>query len=84
MKHSKMLFIFALMAVFLVSTFLVSILCVADEGMYPLDSVDSWPVAEMKKNGLKIDVKELLNLEKAIAKVAAGVRVRLYPKMVCW
>ena len=44
----------------------------ADEGMFPLDTVDSWPVTEMKQAGLKIEPERLLELRKAIAKVAAG------------
>jgi len=44
----------------------------ADEGMYPLDSTDTWPVETMKKNGLEIKPETLLDIRRAIAKVAGG------------
>jgi len=44
----------------------------ADEGMFPMDGVGSWPVDAMRKAGLAIEPEALLELRKAVAKVAAG------------
>ena len=53
-------------------TLLVCWAPMADEGMYPLDGVDSLPVDKMKEGGLELEAQQLLDLRKAIAKVAAG------------
>jgi len=44
----------------------------ADEGMYPLDSADGLPVKEMKAAGLEVEPAKLLDLARAVAKVAGG------------
>ncbi len=44
----------------------------AEEGMYPLAETAGWPVQKMKKAGLQIAPERLLELKKAVAKVASG------------
>jgi hypothetical protein len=44
----------------------------ADEGMFPLDGVDGWPVAEMQQAGLAVSADDVLALRRAVAKVASG------------
>jgi hypothetical protein len=44
----------------------------AEEGMFPLDGVEGWPVAEMQKAGLAIPAADVLALRRAVAKVAGG------------
>ncbi|MFO8071001.1 MAG: S46 family peptidase [Polyangia bacterium] len=44
----------------------------ADEGMYPLHDTSFLPADEMKKQGLELEPRELLELRGAVAKVAGG------------
>ncbi len=57
---------------FVITTMTVCCAVFADEGMYPLDSTESWPLEKMKKDGLKMEPADLMDLRKAVAKVAAG------------
>lgn len=43
-----------------------------DEGMFPLDGVQSWPVDQMKQAGLQVTPEQLLGLKHAMARVARG------------
>jgi hypothetical protein len=44
----------------------------ADEGMYPLVSTEGWPVEKMKQAGLEIEPAKVIDLARAVAKVASG------------
>ena len=68
MRAIKILVAFA----FAITSMTVCCAVLADEGMYPLDSTESWPLEKMKKDGLKMEPADLMDLRKAVAKVAAG------------
>lgn len=57
---------------FLVMATLVCGAALAAEGMYPLDKVESLPLRALKKSGIEIRGREILELSGAVVQVAGG------------